>query len=235
MHDTAMQYADLFFRAYMKDATGKIIVDIGAQDVNGSLRQVAPSGNQYVGVDFVAGNGVDVILTDPYKMPFETDSIDAIVCSSCFEHSEFFWVLFLELMRILKPSGLLYLNVPSNGGFHRWPVDCWRFYPDSANALQNWARHNGTNVAMLETFTGIQRRVFWNDQVSVFVKDEKFAGQYSTRIINTLRAFTNGFVYGEPSIRNMQLTPEDQRRNWLAYYYRRARHLLASARVKLSG
>lgn len=31
------------------------IVEIGAQDVNGSLRQVAPQGVRYIGVDFVVG------------------------------------------------------------------------------------------------------------------------------------------------------------------------------------
>lgn len=235
MHDTAMHHADLFFRTYLKDRSGMLIVDIGAQDVNGSLRQVAPEGHRYVGVDFVEGKGVDVILNDPYKIPFEDESVDVVVCSSCFEHSEFFWVLFLELLRILKPSGLLYLNVPSNGGFHRYPVDCWRFYPDSANAMQNWARRNEINAVMLETFTGIQRHDFWNDNVSIFLKDESHINEYQDRIIDNFSDYTNGSVFGEHGFRNMQLKPEDQRRNWLSYYYRRARHLLISARVKLSG
>ena len=26
----------------------------------------------------------------------------------------------------------------SNGDYHSWPVDCWRFYPDSGIALINW-------------------------------------------------------------------------------------------------
>ena len=38
MHDTAMMYGKQFFSTYLKDATGLKIVDIGAQDVNGSLR-----------------------------------------------------------------------------------------------------------------------------------------------------------------------------------------------------
>ena len=57
-------------------------------------------------------------------------------------------------MRVLKPAGLLYINAPSNGDYHRYPVDCWRFFPDSGVALQNWANRNGYECAMLESFNG---------------------------------------------------------------------------------
>ena len=46
------------------------------------------------------------MLTDPYHLPFESNSLDVVVSSSCFEHSEMFWLLFLEIMRVLKPEGL---------------------------------------------------------------------------------------------------------------------------------
>ena len=36
-------------------------------------------------------------------------------------------------------------NVPSNGDFHRWLHDGWRVYPDSGNALINWAKRNYFN------------------------------------------------------------------------------------------
>lgn len=122
MHDTAMQIGELFFKTYCKDSPSIKVVDIGSQDVNGSLRSVAPANCEYVGVDFQEGNGVDVVIDDPYALPLADDSADVVVCSSCFEHSEFFWLTFLEIQRILKPGGLLYLNVPSNGSYHTYPV-----------------------------------------------------------------------------------------------------------------
>jgi SAM-dependent methyltransferase len=135
MHPTALHNARLFFDTYALGCQGGTVLDIGAQDLNGSLRSVCLPELRYVGVDFVAGNGVDIVLDDPYRLPFESESVDIVVSSSCFEHSELFWVLFLEIMRVLKAPGLFYLNVPSNGPFHRHPVDCWRFYPDSGDAL----------------------------------------------------------------------------------------------------
>jgi len=211
MHNTAMKHGRLFFETYVEKLNGHTIVDIGAQDVTGALRSVAPVGATYIGVDFENAKGVDVVITDPYSLPFADESVDVCVSSSCFEHSEFFWLVFLEVMRILKPEGLFYLNVPSNGDFHRFPVDCWRFYPDSGIALQNWARRNGYSPALLESFTGEQKIDVWNDFVAVFVKDERFSDRYPDRIQARTHDYTNGFVRGRAGFSNRSVAPEDQR------------------------
>jgi glycosyltransferase involved in cell wall biosynthesis len=153
---------------------------------------------------------VDVVITDPYNLPLESNSVDVVVCSSCFEHSEFFWLLFIEIQRILKPDGLFYLNVPSNGVFHRYPVDCWRFYPDSGIALQNWGRKNGYNTALLESFTGKQKQDIWNDFVAVFLKDSAFVEKYTNPMQTEYRNFTNGLVYSrDGDFHHHQEQPED--------------------------
>jgi SAM-dependent methyltransferase len=210
MHDTAMNFGRDFFHTYAKDAVGLVIVDIGAQDVNGSLRSVAPAGNKYIGVDFVAGRGVDVILTDPYVLPFENESVDICVCNSCFEHSEFFWLLFNDILRVLKPNGLFYLNVPSNGDFHRYPVDCWRFYPDSGAALEKWGRRSGYRPLLLESFVGRKDEDVWNDYVAVFIKDESGVAKFPLRIQNLRSSFTNGVTVEKPELANFSIKQEDQ-------------------------
>jgi len=202
MHDTAMMYGKYFFSTYLKDSEGLKIVDIGSQDVNGSLRSFAPVNNEYIGVDFVEGNGVDIILTDPYILPFEDSTIDVIVSSSCYEHSEFFWISFNEAMRVLKPTGLLYINAPSNGAYHRYPVDCWRFYPDSGVALQNWGRRSGYECALLESFIGVRKRDKWHDFVAVFLKDEVNSSNFSARIQDNISEFMNGRTLNSDEIIN---------------------------------
>ncbi len=195
MHPSALMNGKRFFDAYVAKLGNVKVVDIGAQDVNGSLKSVCPPQAQYIGVDFVAAKGVDIILTDPYKLPLDSDSIDVIVSSSCFEHSEMFWVLFLEIMRVLKPEGLFYLNSPSNGEFHRFPVDCYRFYPDCGNALAKWARHSGLRTLSLESYVSNQSGGHWNDFVSVFLKDEIFADRHRNRILHSFSEFTNGRLH----------------------------------------
>lgn len=213
MHVSALRHAKLFFETYV-DAPSAI-VDIGAQDVNGSLRSVAPEGCSYTGVDFAKGRGVDVVIGDPYSLPFEDGAFDVCVSSSCFEHSEFFWLTFLEIIRILKSGGLFYLNVPSNGFFHRFPVDCWRFYPDSGIALEHWARRNGYNVTLLESFTGAQHQGIWNDFVAVFGKDRP---THPTNIQENYEDFTNGYIAGRDGFANFRTVMEDQR--WKERWWR---------------
>jgi SAM-dependent methyltransferase len=208
MHKTALDNGKLFFDVYLKGSSGLKVIDIGAQDVNGSLRQFCPKSNMYIGVDFIDAKGVDVVISDPNELPFENDSIDICVSSSCFEHSEFFWLTFNEIMRVLKPSGLFYLNAPSKGAFHRYPVDCWRFYPDSGIALQNWGRRSGLNTALLESFTDIQKQSAWNDFIAVFVKDESFSTSYPNRMLAQCNKFANGMIYGSDELINPDIAPE---------------------------
>ncbi len=204
-----MANASLFFQTYIPDGEKKVIVEIGSQNVNGSIREVAPKGAKYIGVDFAKGKGVDIILDDPYTLPFDNESIDVCVSSSVFEHSEMFWLLFLEILRILKPSGLFYLNVPSNGNFHRYPVDCWRFYPDSGNALVTWAKRNNYSPAMLESFVSHQTSDVWNDFVAVFAKENVHAIEYPNRILQIKKDFYNGILQNSQEILNLNVFPED--------------------------
>lgn len=203
MHTSALYYGKLFFNIYFdhQSSSNLLIVDIGAQDINGSLKQFSPLESNYVGVDFVEGAGVDVVLTDPYALPFETGTVDAVVCSSVYEHSEFFWLLFLESLRILKPSGLLYLNAPSNGKLHRYPIDAWRFYPDAAKSLTNWARHNGMYAVLLESFIGAKigdpmGEGMWNDFVAVIARDEKYISAHSKRMMDVDSSFRMAYAHG---------------------------------------
>jgi SAM-dependent methyltransferase len=200
VHPTAIKNAELFFQSYAPQLASGRVVEIGAQDVNGSIRTVCPTRFEYIGVDFCAAKGVDIVITDPYQLPFEDGSVDVVISSSCFEHSEFFWLVFMEVMRCLKPHGLFYLNVPSAGEFHRYPVDCWRFYPDSGMALVNWGRRNGLKPGLLESY--IQVGGQWQDYIAVFIKDEGFATNYTARILDKKSDYENGLVHGGAEFRN---------------------------------
>jgi SAM-dependent methyltransferase len=169
MHDTAMMIGAQFFRTYFSNSKGPVrILDVGALDVNGSLRSVAPVNAVYVGMDLAAGKGVDLVAEDPYVYPFPDEHFDAVVSSSCFEHDPMFWVTFLEILRVTKQHGLIYINVPSNGEFHRYPWDNWRFYPDASFALRMWAKRSGRDVEILESFWARRRSDMYNDFVAIF-------------------------------------------------------------------
>lgn len=214
MNPSALRDVDSFFKTYVsyKKESNTRLVDIGAQDVNGSIKQVCPKNIEYIGVDFVEGRGVDVILDDPYIFPFEKETFDITVSSSCLEHSEFFWLAFLEMLRITKDDGLIYINVPSNAAFHRYPVDCWRFYPDSGIALANWGKRNGYECELLESYIANQGNDgMVNDFVAVFVKNKAYAGLYPERSVNKRDDFCNGRSNLTPDFLRLEWETEDHR------------------------
>ena len=181
MHLSAMNNGKAFFQVYAQHKGNGTVIDIGSQDVNGTLRSAMPKRFNYIGVDFEKARNVDIVLTKPYEFPFSDGYADIVVTSSCLEHSEFFWMTWMEMVRITKPDGLIYVNAPSGGEYHSYPVDCWRFRLDAAQALANFANHvHGYNVALLESF--IDGEGPWHDMVGVYVKDAQFAKQYPDRI-----------------------------------------------------
>jgi SAM-dependent methyltransferase len=170
MHDTALEAGKIFFETYAYQDDLRIL-DVGSQDITGSLRSVTPKTAEYVGADVVQGPGVDVLLENPYAFPFDGNEFDLIVSSSCFEHNDMFWVTFLEMVRVTKPGGYIYINAPSNGVFHRHPRDSWRFYPDCGRALEMWAQRQNSPVLLMECLTLRRKNDIWNDCILVFRKE----------------------------------------------------------------
>lgn len=217
MHLTSWENASRFKSVYCSSAP-ESIAEIGSQIVEGqlSLRALFDSVPRYVGFDFVPGSGVDRVLDDPYSFVAEECSFDCVISSSCFEHAEFFWLSFLEMVKICRIGGLVYLQAPSNGKYHRYPVDCWRFYPDSGIALQNWARRNGHSITLLESFTTNQKADCWNDFVAVFCKGENEAFFPVKRIVDTFSDYCNATVHGRHDIIRPSEQTEDMIRRSLA-------------------
>lgn len=48
----------------------------------------------------------------------------------------------MEISRVLKDEGMACIIAPSGGVEHRYPLNCWRFYPDGFKAL---AKYSGLN------------------------------------------------------------------------------------------
>jgi ubiquinone/menaquinone biosynthesis C-methylase UbiE len=148
-----------------------MILDVGSMDINGTLREFVPDSSSYVGADRESGPGVDVILGNIKYLPFDHDSFDLVISTSCLEHDPQFWTTFYEMCRVVKRGGFIYLSAPSNGPVHRHPVDCWRFYPDAADALASWVTQAGDMIIdVVENFRMSPSRDGWIDQVCIFGK-----------------------------------------------------------------
>lgn len=220
MHPFAKKSFEFFKKTYLSKFDNPKIVDVGSLDINGSIRDQINFKSNYIGVDLAAGKNVDMVLENPYKLPFKDDTIDIITSISVFEHVDFFWETFLEMMRVLKPHGLLFVNAPANGHFHRHDNDNWRFYPDAGESLSSWGVYKGYKCILLESFIhnydGRERN---NDFVAVFLKDKANEHIYQNRIIDTFKNFRNGRTNRNNKIINNSLYMQDQDNyGWKLYY-----------------
>lgn len=203
MHKTAKDNATRFFDTYVSKLQNPKILEIGSYIGGFNIRSLANNSMTYIGIDIRNGPGVDVVNDDPHSLPFDDDTFDIIISSSCFEHTKYFWIIFLDIIRNLKPSGLFYLNAPSNGAFHRFPIDAWRFFPDSGLVLAEWARKNQfDNCQLLEQYTSDKEHDIWSDYVSIFIKDINHNYMYKDRITSKFNNFTNGSIYPHDTILN---------------------------------
>lgn len=142
------------------------ILDMGGADVNGSYRAIfSDPSYEFLTADIV-NDGIDIHLPDPYHIPLPDASIDVVLSGQMLEHCEFFWLTFREMVRILRPEGFLFLIAPSAGPIHRYPVDCYRFYPDAYTALARWSDCRLEQVWQDE-------RGPWRDLVGVFRKSRQ--------------------------------------------------------------
>ena len=169
MHTSSLAHMRRLVDTYLKGHNDLNIVDIGSWDVNGSYKPLLSGpGWRYCGVDLAAGPNVDVVMTSPYQLPMASHSVDVLVSGQAFEHIEYFWLTWLEICRVVKPGGLIFLIAPSRGPEHRYPQDCWRFYPDGFRALANYGSLELVEVSTDWAPHSAEDSAAWGDTVGVF-------------------------------------------------------------------
>ncbi|MBT5909792.1 MAG: class I SAM-dependent methyltransferase [Opitutae bacterium] len=152
MHQSSLEKMTSFVNQYLRENTDEVrtIIDFGSQDINGSYRSLFSEKEwNYIGIDIEEGENVDLIIKDQHKWTEIIDSsIDVVISGQALEHTKYFWLIFQEIYRVLKPGGHCCIIVPSSGPEHRHPIDCWRFFPDGMKALCDYSglRHLETRT-----------------------------------------------------------------------------------------
>ena len=111
-------------------------LDVGSYDVNGTYRPLVQShGWHYTGLDVCQGPNVNIVSLDPYRFPLANETYDIVLTGSTMEHVEAIWLWVPELVRMLRPGGMLAIVTHWQFPLHRYPIDCWRIMPDGMRYL----------------------------------------------------------------------------------------------------
>lgn len=141
MHISAMKRMEWFVNNYIPEDRHIRVLDVGSYNVNGCYKPLFKGFDcEYVGVDIEKGPNVDIVLEDPYSWnSIENNSFDFVISGNAFEHIEYPWVTMGQIRNKLKDDGFACILAPFNLSEHKYPTDCYRYYPDGMIALAKWA------------------------------------------------------------------------------------------------
>lgn len=159
MHASSLKLMEFFFDSYVSD--NSVVLDIGGTYDHGNYRDIVLKYNStYKSLDW---SNADYIV-EGYDWSGVPDKyFDVVISGQTFEHDPYFWKTLENIKRVIKPNGLVIIIVPSKCAFHQYPMDCYRFYPDSA-------------IVFSEILNADIGKVIWNNEYAVQAFNERAIG-----------------------------------------------------------
>ena len=114
---------------------GMKVLEIGSRWVTGDYFKPYFSEAEYTGFDFYPGKNVDVV-GDAHKLSTyfsNKEKFDVIFSSAVFEHFAMPWIVAVEISKLLKTGGMIYIETHFSFSSHERP---WHFFQFSDMGLR---------------------------------------------------------------------------------------------------
>jgi|SRR5882724_11189949 len=110
------------------------VLDVGSRNINGDYRALCNGlGMSYTGLDTEPGVNVDIV-SKPYSFPI-SEYFDLVICGNMLHNVEKPWLLIPEMVRVLRPGGLLVVVTIWKWGINSYPVDYFRYSDNGLRSL----------------------------------------------------------------------------------------------------
>ena len=112
------------------------VVDFGGKRVQkrGNYRPPEEQAKRWIYVNIDASTTPDIVA-DAANVPLPSDTADAIICTETLEHVPEPQAVVDEMLRLLKPGGVLVGSIPFLYPVHADPYDFQRFTPEGLHRL----------------------------------------------------------------------------------------------------
>lgn len=141
MHPSAMEFGTTALKK--SDVAGKVVIEVGAVNVNGSLRDhiEAMGPKSYTGTDMQAGPTVDLVCPAEALPATGIGPADLVISTEMLEHAEDWAGAIAGMVQIMAPGALLLLTCRGPGfPRHAYPGDYWRFTPSQMSDVMEASR-----------------------------------------------------------------------------------------------
>ncbi len=115
------------------------ILEIGSRARSGNVYTgFIPSTMKYIGLDVVNGPNVNVV-GDAHQLSryFDSSTFDAAFSIAVFEHLLMPWKVAIELNKVMKKDGILFISTHQTFPLHDEPWDFWRYSDRAWHGLFN--------------------------------------------------------------------------------------------------
>ena len=115
--------------------TGFRVLELGSRNVTGANQRSRFSNADYVGFDFYDGENVDVVGDAHMLSTYfsSNEKFDLIFSSAVFEHLHMPWVAAVEIQKLLKVGGYVFIETHFSYSSHERP---WHFFQFSDMGLR---------------------------------------------------------------------------------------------------
>jgi hypothetical protein len=167
---------DVSFGAFLRllaEMPDGLLLEVGSRARSGFVRRNLFPNMRYLGTDILAGENVDIVC-DAHEMASHIPhgSIDAVFCTSTFEHILMPWKVALEMNKIMRLGAAGYIRTHQSIGMHDLPWDYWRFSDTAWPAIFN----RRTGFEIVRTYLGEPMFVVPFDMGPKWIGNENTAG-----------------------------------------------------------
>lgn len=141
----------------------KSVVEIGARNINGTIRHLFSDATDYVGIDIADGPDVDVVANGATWQPDPKKRPDLVICCEVLEHTAEADEIVRNAVRMVKGGGHVIVTCagtgrPPHSAFDGGPLREGEYYRNvTKEQVEDWIESLNSMIRNVEYAIALQR------------------------------------------------------------------------------